>query len=131
MKTKKELKEQYKQMKFPAGVFQVRNTTNNKIFVEGSVILDAIWNRHRVQLNFGNHPNEELQKDWKELGESHFKFEIPDTIDPEKEEIKYPGKEVKSLEAIYIEELRPFGEKGYNQRPKSYRSLLTSVYSYR
>lgn len=119
MATKKELKDQYKQMKFPAGVFQVRNTRNNKIFVEGSVNLDAIWNRHRVQLNFGSHPNEELQKDWKEMGESNFVFEIIDTIDQEKEEIRDLGKEVKLLEAMYIGELQPFGEKGYNRRPKN------------
>ena len=76
MKTTKELKDEYKQMKFKMGVFQIRNTVNDKIFVGSSTDLDAIWNRHRVQLNFGNHQNAELQNDWKELGPERFVYEI-------------------------------------------------------
>jgi hypothetical protein len=44
-------------------------------------------------------------------------FEIPDILDQEKEEIKDFGKEVKSLEAMYIEELQTFDEKGYTAGP--------------
>ena len=43
---KKDLKQDYKQMKFRMGVFQIRNTLNNKIFVDSSMDLVAIWNRH-------------------------------------------------------------------------------------
>ncbi len=74
--TKKELKDQYKQMKFKMGVFQIRNIANGKIFIDSSIDLDSIWNRHKTQLNFGGHPNLELQKDWKTFGETGFAFEI-------------------------------------------------------
>ncbi len=116
MKTNKELKEEYKQMKFKMGVFQIRNTVNNKIFVESSINLDAIWNRHRVQLNFGNHRNEELQKDWTELGQDKFKYEIISEIEENDNPETDYKKEVKLLEEMYMEELKPFGEKGYNRR---------------
>ena len=116
MKTKKEVREEYKQMKFRMGVFQIRNTVNNKIFVEGSNDLVAIWNRHRFQLNFGNHPNKALQADWKELGEDKFKYEIIGEVEQtDTGNVDY-RKEVKVLEEMLIEELQPFDEKGYNNR---------------
>ena len=117
MKSRKELKEEYKQMKFPIGVFQIRNTVNNKIYVESSIDLNAIWHRHRLQLNVGNHLNAELQKDWKELGEEKFRYEILEEIE-QKDPAKDYAKEAKVLEQMYIEELQPFDEKGYNSRPK-------------
>ncbi len=117
MQTKKELKDAYKQMKFQMGVFQIRNTVNHKIFIESSVNLTAIWNRHRVQLNFGSHPNVELQRDWKALGEDKFRYEILDEIqEVEGQQVDY-RKQLKILEAMYMEELQPYGEKGYHVQP--------------
>jgi hypothetical protein len=117
--TQKELKEAYKQKKFKMGVFQIRNTVNNKIFVEGSVNLDAIWNRHRLELNFGNHRCEPLLADWKTFGEQNFVFEILGEIEPEDGKDQENKKEVKLLEQMYLEELQPYDEKGYNRRPKA------------
>lgn len=118
MKTRKELINEYKQMKFRMGVFQIRNTVNGKIFVEGSVNLEAIWNRHRTQLDIGNHPSTGLQQDWKALGADKFVYEILAEIDQEDGSGLDYGKEVKTLEALYLEELQPYEEKGYNQRPR-------------
>ena len=42
MKTKKELKEEYNNIKPRIGVFQIRNTVNGKIYIEASVNLDKI-----------------------------------------------------------------------------------------
>ncbi len=118
MKTKKELTEEYKQLKFKMGVFQIRNVINGKIFVESSINLDAIWNRHRAQLGFGSHPCTSLQKDWKEFGEDNFKFEILSEIEHREGVTVDYKKDLKLLEKMYLEELEPFEEKGYNQRPK-------------
>ena len=118
MKTRKELTEEYKQLKFKMGVFQIRNVTNGKVFVESSLNLDAIWNRHRAQLNFGSHPSATLQEDWKTLGEAHFVFEILSEIEHrEGLNVDY-NKELKLLEKMYLEELQPFSERGYNKPPK-------------
>lgn len=118
MSTKKELKEAYKQMKFAMGVFQIRNTLNNKIFVGSSTNLQAMWNRQQLQLNVGSHPIPALQQDWKEWGADHFVYEILDELEPQEVEVDY-RKEVKLLEEMYIEELQPFDEKGYNKRKKA------------
>lgn len=115
MKTKKELKNIYKEMKFKIGVFQIRNTVNQKIFVGSSTDLDAIWNRIRSELKFGNYPNIDLQKDWNSFGEENFVFEILSEIKQEDnvQTVNY-RKESKQLEKMFIEELKPYGDKGYN-----------------
>ncbi|MBK7410370.1 MAG: GIY-YIG nuclease family protein [Saprospirales bacterium] len=115
MKTRKELKEAYKNKKFKMVVFQIRNTANGKIFIESSTNLEAIWNRHRAQLNFGGHPNPGLQADWKTMGEAGFVYEILEELDVEDDTTTDYSRELKALEEMYMEELQPFGEKGYHR----------------
>jgi hypothetical protein len=114
--SKKELINAYKQKQFKVGVYQIRNKTNNKIFLEGSVNLDAIWNRNHVQLKFGNHQNKDLQKDWNGFGSDNFVFEIVSEIQQKEGELKDHRKEVLQLEAMFLEELQPYDEKGYHKR---------------
>lgn len=116
MKTRKVLKEEYKQKKFKMGVFQIKNKINSKIFIGSSMDLNAIWNRQRMQLKLGNHPNSELQKDWKEYGKESFSYKILAEIKQDDEKEMDYKKELKVLEELYIEELNPFEEKGYNRR---------------
>jgi hypothetical protein len=118
MQTRKELAQAYKQMTFRIGVFQIRNIVNGKIFVEGSSNLDKIWNRHRTELNFGSHQSKALQKDWNELGEASFVYEILDEIEQKEGENLDYAREIKTLEQLYLQELMPYGEKGYNITPK-------------
>lgn len=105
-------------MKFPAGVFQIRNISNGKIYIESSTNLNAIWNRHKTQLKFGSHPNEELQKDWNLLGEDNFVYEIISEIDQKDDQLIDLAKQTKQLEQLFLEELQPYDEKGYNRRKK-------------
>lgn len=116
MKTKKEIKDNYKQKKFKVGVFQIRNIINNKIYIESSVDLDAIWNRHKFQLNNSLHPNTELQKDWTNSGQDSFLYEILSEIKQEENKTIDYRKEAKKLELMFIEDLQPFHEKGYNTK---------------
>ena len=116
MKTRKELKQEYKLIKTRKGVYQIKNKINGKILIGSSTDLKAIWNRQRTQLNFGSHPNKELQNEWKKYGEESFEFEIIIELkEKDDEQIDYK-KEVKELEELYIEELQPFDENGYNKK---------------
>lgn len=117
MKTRKELTDEYKQQKFKGGVFQIRNKINGKVFIDSSLNMDALWNRHRVELHFGNHRNIEMQKDWKEFGEENFNYEILSEIDQKDPNADY-GKELKLLTSMFIEDIQPFNERGYNIYPK-------------
>jgi group I intron endonuclease len=114
MKTRKEIKNEYKEKKQKIGIFQIRNVVNNKILVGSSMNLDSIWNRHLAELKFGNHRNRRLQEDWNKFGEENFRFEIISVVKQDEKENADYKKEVKELEKLFLEELQPFGEKGYN-----------------
>jgi len=114
MKTKKNLKEEYKLKKFKIGVYQIRNKVNNKVLIDSSVNIEAIFNRNRLQLNFGNHPNKILQNEWKQFGEEQFAFDILAEVKQSDTEEKDYVREAKQLAEMYIDELKPFEENGYN-----------------
>ena len=114
MKTRKEVKEAYKQLKFQIGVFQIRNLKNGKVFIGSSLDLVASWNSQRFQLNAGLHQNSKLQKEWNELGAENFNYEIVSEIKQDDATPIDYRREIKKLEAMVIDELQPFGEKGYH-----------------
>ncbi|WP_299256319.1 GIY-YIG nuclease family protein [uncultured Aquimarina sp.] len=105
MKTKKELKEDYKQMKIPMGVFQIKNKVSNKVLIDNSIDMESKWNRHKMELKFGNHRNRTFQKDWNEYGENNFDFEVLSELKNNEEENVNYNKELKTLENMMIEEL--------------------------
>lgn len=111
----KEIKNQYKQKKFRKGVFQIRNISNGKIFIGCGKDLDKNWNSHHFRLKMGMHEAKELQKEWNELGEDYFVFEVLGEL-KEKEDVNADyDKDLKELVTLFIEELKPFGDKGYNK----------------
>ena len=74
---KKELQEQYKQMKTDMGIFAVINNSNGKYWLETTQNLKGKINSVTFQLKSGGHPNKELQKDWRELGADNFEIKNP------------------------------------------------------
>ena len=116
MKSRKELKEEYKNMKFHMGVFWIKNNVNGKIFIGSSLDLKAIWHAQKLQLDFGIHPNIDLQKDWKKYGAENFSYEIIEEITHVEDKVVDYAKEIKVLEGMIIDELQPFENKGYNKR---------------
>ena len=116
---RKAIKREYKESYRPAGVFQVRNTENGRILVSSSPNLPAIFNRLRMQLDAGMyayHP--ELQRDWKTLGADAFAFEVLEELKPPEGPGWDPSDDLAALEALWLEQLQPYDEKGYNRRPK-------------
>ena len=112
MKTDKELKEEYKHIKYKTGVYQIRNKANNKIFVGSSPDLNTAWNSHKFQLEIGAHRNNALQQDWNTCGAENFSYEILEEFKiPEDKSIDVK-KELSVLEQIYLDELKPYDEKG-------------------
>jgi hypothetical protein len=118
LKTRKDLKEEYKNLKFDMGVFQIRNMANGKIFIGSSLDLKAFWNAQKWQLDFGMHRNAALQADWKELGADQFSYEILGLVEHSDDAAVDYKKEIKILEEMFVDELQPFENKGYNQKPK-------------
>lgn len=114
---KKELKEQYKQMKPEMGVLLVRSKTNHKCFIEGTQNLRVRINSTKFKLNAGGHPNQELQKDWtKDGGESNFTIEILDYLEYDKDGVKTDySEELAMLETIWKEKLANENVEFYNK----------------
>ena len=88
MDRKKELKELYKQMKPPMGVFVIRSNVNNKCYLEATNNFKAKINSTKMKLETNFHPNRELQLDWNEHGEGNFAFEILEELEYDKDETK-------------------------------------------
>ena len=117
MKIKKELKEEYKKIIHPKGVFKIVNKINGKIFIGSSPNLDSYWNNQKFQLNLGSHRNKELQNDWNNFGEDNFYYEIIDTINlKDYNANKDYSSAINELLELYLNELQPYNNKGYNKR---------------
>jgi hypothetical protein len=111
---KKELKRNYLRARRPMGVFLIRNLTNEKVFLAVGVDLQGLLNRHKFELKAGSHKNRELQSDWNDLGADRFAFEILDQMEP-RDDATESRKDLASLKQLWLEKLRPYGERGYNE----------------
>ena len=115
---RRELVRAYKESARPMGIYRIHNTRHDRSLVGRSVDLTAILNRERMSLKLGVHNNKALQQDWAELGSDAFVFEVLDTIKaPEGQPDYDPTDDLKVLEAMWIERLQPFDERGYNRKP--------------
>ncbi len=115
MKTRKELKDEYKQMTPRMGVFAIRNVKNSKVYVARASNLDLIWKGEQFKLNANGHPNHALQQDWNLYGSDVFAFEILHELKPSDDPATDPRSELLALEQMTIEDLQPFGVRGYNK----------------
>jgi len=113
MKTRKELKEEYKRRKARMGVFQIRNIAGNKVLIESSVDIDSTWNRHKAELRFGTHRSRALQEDWKAQGEAGFAFEVLSELESRDEEGVDYNRELKTLQDMIVQELDLSDERRY------------------
>jgi hypothetical protein len=111
MKTKKELKEEFKTMKFRAGIYQIINKLENRIYLQTTFDLDRGFNSDIFQLKGGMHLNKNLQSDWNKLGLESFEFktfdqlEMKDTATP-----KEINKELKIFLEMHLTELKKNGQ---------------------
>ncbi|HTX18543.1 MAG TPA: DUF2087 domain-containing protein [Bacteroidota bacterium] len=118
VKTRQEIKREYKERKKPSGVFQVKNLANGKVLLGSSLNLEGPLNSHKFMLANGGHRNEELQKDWNTFGPEKFVFEILEVVKVKDDPNFNLEDELTLIEQIWIEKLQPFGEKGYNKEPR-------------
>ena len=114
MKTRKGIKREYKERQKPTGVFQVKNTVNGKLLLGSSLNLEGSLNKHKFMLSIGMHQNKAIQEDWNEYGSDKFVFEILELVKIKDDPSFNLSDELTLLEQIWLEELQPFGERGYN-----------------
>lgn len=116
MKTRKELKEEFKQRECKMGVFRIKNLLIGKCLIGCSTDLNAKWNSQKLQLETGSHPNAELQTDWQKYGADNFAYEIVDEFVPKDDKPTDYKKEVRVLEELWMDEYLPTGIAVYNSK---------------
>jgi hypothetical protein len=124
---RKELIREYKETHRPMGVFQIRNKSNEKVFIDSSLNVPGKINRHRFALNAGSHASKSLQADWNELGADLFEFEVLEDVAP-RESPDYDYKsDLETLEDLWLEKLQPYDERGYNKRKRTREERLRMI----
>ena len=64
-----------------AGIYEIRNTINNKRYIGSSVDINTRWKKHQNELKKGIHGNSYLQNAWDKYGQDAFLFEVIITCD--------------------------------------------------
>jgi hypothetical protein len=126
-KENKRLKQEYKQTQRAMGIFLIRNVVTDKVFLAAGLNLEGVINRHKFQLKIGKHPNLDLQADWNILGSTNFAFEILDQMEPPRDPNLDRREELAFMETMWLEKLKPFGDRGYNERKLSREEKLRRI----
>ena len=112
---RKEMVKEYKNSSRPMGIVQIKNIGNGRVYLMASLNTTGTINSIRFQLKMGSFPlSSTLAKDWKEMGEQSFVIEVIDELKPVEDPAYDYGDDLKALEAIWLEKLKPFGERGYH-----------------
>ena len=67
---------------FTSGIYQIRNTVNDKIYIGQSIKIEERWISHLRSLRKGSHANKALLADYIQYGEDSFVVEILEQCDP-------------------------------------------------
>lgn len=114
MERRKELKQLYKETAIEAGIYQIKNNVNEKLFVGSTRNLKTLHGK-KFELEMGTNTNKELQEEWNQFGKDAFEFEVLEVL--KKKETGYfdEKNELKKLEEKWLNKLQPYGERGYNR----------------
>lgn len=114
MDRKKELKQQFKETPIEAGIYQIKNEKNNKVFIGSTRNLKSLNGKKFMLETNGFTPNKQLQIDWNQYGKEAFSFTILEKL-KKKDDPYFNEKEaLAQLEEKWLEEVQPFGENGYH-----------------
>lgn len=97
-----------------AGIYQIRNTVNGRVYVGSALDVEKRWLLHKFQLNRGNHHCQHLQHAWVKHRETAFVFEIIEAIEDKEGFI--------AREQVYLDDAFATG-RAYNIAPKAYSCL--------
>lgn len=73
---KKKIQEDYKGRAVTGGIYAIRNTLTNRIFLDASTDLQASQNRFEFAQKTGSCVHYKLQKDWAKQESGSFTYEV-------------------------------------------------------
>ena len=74
--TKKELRAQYKEREIVGGVYIIRNTLSNRLYLDATLDLRGSRNRFEFARETGSCVYPKLQNDWTKQEGRHFEFQV-------------------------------------------------------
>lgn len=82
------------------GIYYIKNTANNKLYIGQSICIEDRWCKHKGALRRGVHDNILLQKDWDKYGSDCFKLVVIEKCNKDQldEKEKYYIKKYNSLD---------------------------------
>ena len=92
-------------MKKTSGIYRITCLATDKIYIGSSTSVQRRFYQHRTELKHNTHVNPHLQNAFNKYGMRNFIFEILEECSVE---------ELQDLEKKYLDELQPFGNKGFN-----------------
>lgn len=115
MDRKKELKQEYREIKIEGGIYVITNKQNGKKFVASTPNFKTL-NGVKFTLENGLHTNKELQKEWNECGKDNFDIVHVEVLEKEENENRVDKKKLEKLLEKWLEKLQPYGEVGYHSQ---------------
>jgi hypothetical protein len=115
MINKKQVKEDYKSKKQPAGIFAVHNLPDNKMFIGTSKHLPSVLKRFEFTLTMGSFPFQNLIDDYKKHGKDNFEIRVLDELELKDETEQEIDRELKTLEEMWVEKLKKESVSFYNK----------------
>lgn len=70
------------------GIYCIKNTLDNKVYVGQAVKIQFRWSRHKSDLNLKKHPSPHLQNAWNKYGFKVFEFIILEELERNKDILK-------------------------------------------
>jgi group I intron endonuclease len=64
-----------------SGIYEIRNVTNNKVYIGSAVNIKGRWSRHTHNLRKGDHHSKPLQRSWDKYGEEAFSFTVLEYVE--------------------------------------------------
>ncbi|WP_440115516.1 DUF2087 domain-containing protein [Paenibacillus sp. QZ-Y1] len=113
MNRRKELQEQAKEVKTEAGVYQIRNEHNGKVYLDSTLNLKTL-NGQKFMLQMGSHLNRQLQAEWNEYGENAFMIEVLEKLKKEDSPYYDPKDALAKCLNRWFDQLEPYGDQGYH-----------------
>lgn len=111
---KRSLRKQYKNSEISMGIYKITNNANSKVFIGGSLNLNARISRHKFELKFGSERNEDLLNDFKKFSAEEFSFEIVDRLKCKEEPGYDYSEDLAILTDLWKEKLLNSGLELYN-----------------
>ena len=104
--SKKELQTQYKEREVIGGVYAIRNTLNNRLYLDATLDLRGSKNRFEFAKDTGSCVYPKLQDDWTKQDGRHFEFQVLEELkrEPTQSDAEFKA-DIELIKQICLERL--------------------------